>query len=101
MDSPLSQAKAAVRPGDVRFCNPVSRGELERRWSAARTAMDAAGVDALVVQGANATAGGGYYRWFTGLSAGVGNPNTLVVPLEGLFMFVCYGDDRGGLRPTG
>jgi Xaa-Pro aminopeptidase len=91
----IARNKAKTASGDVRFCNPVSRGELERRWAAARAAMAAAGVDALIVQGANATAGGGYYRWFTGLSAGVGNPNTLIVPLDGLFTLVCHGDDGG------
>ena len=36
---------------DERLCNPISLGELERRWRAVRAAMADNGLDALVVQG--------------------------------------------------
>jgi Xaa-Pro aminopeptidase len=80
---------------DERMCNPLSVAELERRWGAARTRMKSAGLDALLVQGFNSFSGGGYFRWFTGLAAGVGNPNTLIVPVEGLMTLVCHGDEGG------
>ena len=49
---------------DERLLNPISTRELERRWSAVRTAMAERGIDALVMQNNNDWLGG-YVRWFT------------------------------------
>ena len=57
--------------------NPVSDAELERRWAAARTVMDARGVDALVMQNCNDHLGG-YVRWFTDIPAYNGSPLTVI-----------------------
>lgn len=78
---------------DERTCTPVSRAELERRWAAVRAQMPAAGIDALLVQGANNLAGtGGYFRWLTGItSAQNSKPQTVIFPREGLMTLVCHG----------
>ncbi|MBN9477775.1 MAG: hypothetical protein ABT00_09090 [Bordetella sp. SCN 68-11] len=76
---------------DGRTLNPVSRVELERRWAAVRGAMADAGVDALVVQGANGISGGGYFRWLSGQPSGNYNPRTLVFPADGLMTLVDQG----------
>jgi Xaa-Pro aminopeptidase len=79
---------------DQRLCNPLSRAELERRWAAARDAMT--GIDALLVQGACNLAGtGGYFRWFTGISAATSYPQTLVFPQDGLMTIVSHGPFDG------
>ena len=89
MDSGQAEAR------DPRICDPVSHAELRRRWAAARAAMAAPGIDALIVQGSNSASGGGYFRWFTGMSAGVANPNTVIVPPDGLMTLVCHGNEGG------
>ena len=81
---------------DERLCDPVSTPELDRRWSAARAYMQAAKVDALVVQGANGYAGtAGYYRWLTGMPSVNSYPHTAILPHDGLMTLVQQGD-RGG-----
>lgn len=93
---------------EERLCNPISRGELERRWTAVRAAMADAGFDALVIQGMSNLAGtAGYFRWFTGVSAIGSYPMTLVFPRDGLMTLVCHGavdgettlDDRDPMLP--
>jgi Xaa-Pro aminopeptidase len=81
-----------TRP-DERTCNPVSIGELERRWAAVRALMPAAGIEALIVQGANNLAGtGGHFRWLTGItSAQNSKPQTVIFPREGLMTLVGHG----------
>lgn len=77
---------------DERVCNPVSRGELERRWAAVRALMPDAGIDALVVQGANNIVGtGGYFRWLTGTSVQSSYPQTVIFPREGLMTLIWHG----------
>ncbi|VCU71187.1 putative peptidase [Pigmentiphaga humi] len=76
---------------DGRTLHPVSRGELERRWLLVRRAMAGAGVDALVVQGANGISGGGHFRWLAGQPPGNYNPRTLIFPAEGLMTLVDQG----------
>ncbi|OGA96148.1 MAG: hypothetical protein A3G27_19675 [Betaproteobacteria bacterium RIFCSPLOWO2_12_FULL_66_14] len=81
---------------DERLCNPVSTAELERRWAAVRARMREAGIDALVVQGANAFSGGGsYLRWFTGAVVATSYPQTAIFPAEGLMTLVHHGDFGG------
>ncbi|OGA95562.1 MAG: hypothetical protein A3G27_13290 [Betaproteobacteria bacterium RIFCSPLOWO2_12_FULL_66_14] len=76
---------------DERLRDPLPGAELERRWAAARAAMRAAGLDALVVQGVNNYSGGGYFRWFTDSPAPAANPRTVLFPLEGLMTVVEQG----------
>ena len=77
---------------DERLCNPISTQELERRWTAVRTAMPDQKLDALIVQGANNLAGtGGYFRWFTGVSMGTSYPATVIFPKDGLMTLVSHG----------
>lgn len=81
---------------DERLCDPVSTPELERRWAAARSHMQAAKLDALVVQGSNGYAGtAGYYRWLTGMPSVNSYPHTAILPRDGLMTLVQQGD-RGG-----
>jgi Xaa-Pro aminopeptidase len=81
---------------DERTCHPVSRAELERRWSAVREAMRAEKLDALVVQGSNNfTGGGGYLRWLTGIAAVGTYPQTVIFPREGDMTVVHHGDFGG------
>ena len=52
--------------------------------------------EALVIQGANNMAAtGGYYRWFTGISAPTSYPETVIFPREGLMTVVCHGPFNG------
>jgi Xaa-Pro aminopeptidase len=81
---------------DERLCNPLPITELERRWAAARSAMGTAALDALVIQGANNMSGtGGYFRWFTGISAPSSYSQTLIFPREGLAILVAHGPFSG------
>ncbi len=75
-----------------RFCHPVSRGELERRWAAVREIMREENCEALIVQGLNNFMGtGGHYRWLTGVSVATSYPSTLIFPLDGLSTAVAHG----------
>jgi Xaa-Pro aminopeptidase len=77
---------------DQRICDPVSTAELERRWKAVRAQMSQAGLDALVVEGANnSVGGGGYVRWFTGLSAPSSYPHTVIFPAQGPMTLITHG----------
>jgi len=81
---------------EERLCNPVSPAELERRWASVRSRMREAGMDALVIQGANALAGGGsYFRWLTGTVVATSYPQTAIFPAEGLMTLVHHGDLGG------
>jgi Xaa-Pro aminopeptidase len=88
-------AELRQSPNDQRIRTSLSRAELERRWRAARERMKHAGIDALLVQGFSNFSGGGYFRWFTGLAAGTGNPNTVIFPIDGPMTLVCHGDEGG------
>ena len=77
---------------DQRICNPVSTSELERRWKAVRTQMSRAGLDALLIEGANNLVGGGAYcRWFTGLAPSTSYPHTVIFPAKGLMTLITHG----------
>jgi len=85
-----------TQSSDTRLRTPVPRSELERRWELVQAEMRDAGVDALVVQGANNMAGtGGHYRWLTGISVASSYPQTMIIPREGLFTLVTHGDFGG------
>lgn len=61
----------------TRALNPISDGELERRWAAVRKMMAQENVDALVVQSQNDWLGG-YVKWFTDIPATNGYPRTVI-----------------------
>lgn len=81
---------------DERVRNPISTAELERRWSRVREEMRQARFDALIVQGHNNLAGGGgYFRWFTGVSPMGTYPQTVIFPAEGPMTVLHHGDFGG------
>jgi Xaa-Pro aminopeptidase len=59
----------------------ISTQELERRWSAVRSAMRNEGVDALIMQNSNQFLGG-YVKWFTDIPAFNGYPTTVIFPVD-------------------
>src|SRR5471030_1695556 len=60
---------------------PISTAELERRWTAVRTAMAERSIDVLLMQ-ANNDFMGGYVKYFTYLPATNGYPVTAVFPRD-------------------
>src|SRR5262249_9108815 len=73
-----------------RLISPISTVELERRWSAVRSAMAERGIDVLVMQNSNEFSGG-YVKWFTDLPAGNGTMTTVIVPKDDLMTVVAPG----------
>lgn len=63
--------------GKERMRSPISRAEMERRWSLVRRMMDDRGLDALVMQNSSDWVGG-YVRWFTDVAATNGYPRTVI-----------------------
>ncbi len=61
----------------------ISTAELERRWSATRSAIRAAGLDAIVLQSSEDWMGG-YTRWFTDTPATNAYPRSVIFPADGL-----------------
>jgi Xaa-Pro aminopeptidase len=86
---------------DERSVATVSQDELDRRWGAARAAMRAAGVDALLMQGFSDLSGGGYFRWFTGQQTGSLYPRSLIFPMEGPMTVVENGPKEGRAKVDG
>jgi Xaa-Pro aminopeptidase len=72
----------------------ISTAELERRWSAARRAIGAAGLDAIVLQSSEDWMGG-YTRWFTDTPATNAYPRSVIFPVDGL-MTTCEVGIFGG-----
>jgi Xaa-Pro aminopeptidase len=64
-----------------RINTPISNGELERRWSSVRAAMQARRIDVLLMQNNNDFMGG-YVKYFTDLPATNGYPVTVVFPRD-------------------
>lgn len=81
-----------------RIGTAISTAELERRWAAARAAMDGAGIDVLLVHGTNDYLGG-YVRWFTDIPATTGYPVSLVFAGPGDIRFVSQGSFGLDMRP--
>ncbi|HVB89157.1 MAG TPA: M24 family metallopeptidase [Beijerinckiaceae bacterium] len=75
---------------DPRLNCPISTHELERRWGAVRAAMQAQGIDALLMQNNNDHMGG-YVKYFTDLPATNGYPTTVVFPRDDLMTVVRQG----------
>jgi Xaa-Pro aminopeptidase len=73
-----------------RLISPISTAELERRWAAVRAAMDARGIDVLLMQNSNEFSGG-YVKWFTDLPSGNGTMTTVVFPKDDLMTVVAPG----------
>ena len=89
----MSHAQAVMQVSGDRIRNRIPRDELERRWRGIRVAMRDHGLDALVIQGASALAGGGgYFRWFTGQVPFGTYANSIVFPLDGPMTLVRHGD---------
>jgi Xaa-Pro aminopeptidase len=84
-----------------RLNGPISTAELERRWALVRSAMEAAGLDVLVMQNNNDHMGG-YVKYFTDLPATNGYPVSVVFPRNDLMTFVRQGPFGGeDLFPAG
>jgi Xaa-Pro aminopeptidase len=75
---------------DERVHAPISTVELERRWAAVRAAMEAAGLDVLLVQNNNDHMGG-YVKWFSDVPAVNGHPSTIVFPRDDAMTLVTMG----------
>jgi Xaa-Pro aminopeptidase len=73
-----------------RLISPISTAELERRWSAVRSAMAERGIDVLVMQNSNEFSGG-YVKWFTDLPSGNGTMTTVIFPKDDLMTIVAPG----------
>jgi Xaa-Pro aminopeptidase len=85
-----------------RLNTPISTGELERRWTAVRAAMEAERIDVLLMQNNNDHMGG-YVRYFTDMPATNGYPNTVVFPRDDRMTVVTQGPFGGAqeLPPAG
>src|SRR5437763_11061785 len=96
----LTRRYRAYRHGrevmDERLLNPISTGELERRWAAVREAMAERNIDALVMQNNNDWLGG-YVRWFTDTPLSNGYPRSVIFPASDLMIVVDMGP-RGARR---
>ena len=73
----------------------ASNAELRRRWKAVRKAMEAQGIDALVMQSRDQFLGG-YVQWFTDFPARNSYPRTVVFPLDAEMTSIT----SGGTPPT-
>lgn len=81
---------------------PIPTHELERRWLAVRSAMEAAGIDVLVCQ-ANQDFMGGYVKWFTDIPATQGYTEIVVFPRDAPMTMIGqgpFGGDRA-IAPEG
>ncbi len=85
MSSPTSLPPGAATASSAgpseRLNAPISSGELERRWSAVRSAMADQKIDVLLMQ-ANNDFMGGYVKYFTDVPATNGYSATVVFPRE-------------------
>lgn len=82
-----------------RINTPISDAELQRRWAAVRRAMEARGIDVLVMQNNNDFMGG-YVKWFTDIPATNGYPLTVIFPRDDEMTLIGQGpfgqDERVG-----
>jgi Xaa-Pro aminopeptidase len=76
----------------VRF--PTPDAELERRWAAARSVMDEAGLDVLLAHG-HVQGLGGYPKWFCDLAPADGYPVTVIFPRNRTMTLITHGPDGG------
>ena len=80
-----------------RTVNPISTGELERRWAAVRKEMEQRGIDVLLMQNSNETLGG-YVKYFTDLPAKMGYPESLIFPRNDRMTAVRHGPINGNVE---
>ena len=64
-----------------RLNKPISAAEMERRWAAVRSAMEAEAIDVLLMQNNNDHMGG-YTKYFTDMPATNGYPHTIIFPRD-------------------
>ena len=64
-----------------RINKPISAAEMERRWATVRAAMEAEGIDVLLMQNNNDHMGG-YTKYFTDMPATNGYPHTIIFPRD-------------------
>lgn len=85
-----------------RFNSPISMQELQRRWAVVRKAMEAEGIDVLLMQNNNDHMGG-YVRYFIDVPATNGYPITVVFPRDDDMTVVKQGpfDNDVDLDPAG
>lgn len=69
---------------------PISTKELERRWTAVRKAMEARGIDVLVMQNNNDFMGG-YIKYFTDLPATNGYALSAIFPRDEAMTIISQG----------
>ena len=85
-----------------RLNTPISTAELERRWGLLRAAMEAEGIDVLLMQNNNDHMGG-YVKYVTDMPATNGYPRTVVFPRDDAMTVVGQGPLGGdrALPPEG
>lgn len=96
----MAENASSVKTADERINAPISRGELERRWKAARAEMSARGLGALVMQNTNDWLGG-YVKWFTDVPAQNGYPRTVIFHADGLMSVIEMGPFGGRREAKG
>jgi Xaa-Pro aminopeptidase len=69
----------------------ISDTEINRRWQSARSAMEDAGLDFLIVEN-SASFFPGHIRWFTEMAVSDGDPTTLIFPLHDEMTTITHGD---------
>src|SRR5450631_3952961 len=74
------ETSAMSNPSD-RINHPIPDAELDRRWTAIRSAMGAAGLDVLLAQASNDFMGG-YVKYLTDIPATNGYVTTVVFPRD-------------------
>ena len=84
----------------TRALSPVGDAELERRWAALRTAMAAAGLDAVLTQATNDWLVG-TVKWLTDLPATNGYPRTVLFFTASSMVVVEMGRSASGVCWTG
>jgi Xaa-Pro aminopeptidase len=70
--------------------DPISTGELERRWKATREVMKAERIDFLLIQNNNDYLGG-YVKWFTDVPASGSYPVTVIFPVADEMTNIAHG----------
>ncbi|MDP6843911.1 MAG: M24 family metallopeptidase, partial [Rhodospirillales bacterium] len=77
-----------------RLNKPISTNEMERRWAAIRAAMEAEGIDVLLMQNNNDHMGG-YVKYVTDVPANNGYPLTVIFPRDDAMTIVHQGPFDG------
>src|SRR5258708_38531638 len=94
LKAPLQHGRKMM---DERLLNPISTGELERRWAAVRKAMAERNIDALVMQNNNDWLRG-YGPWVTDTPLGNSYPRSRIFPASDLMIVGAMGPRRARPR---